>query len=117
MNIVLWIFQALLAFFSISGGSWKIFKQDQLPANITFFSSLAWTVIGAVEVLGAVGLLIPALSAWAASLLALDGLFLALVYGYYSRAFVATNPLVWALMQVVLAALVAYGRFSLKPLS
>jgi hypothetical protein len=75
------------------------------------------------EVLGAVLLIVPAAARWmpqlttlAAALLTLETAALAALYASYSLRLAATNPLVFAVPMGLMAAFVAYGRYSLSPL-
>lgn len=119
MNILLWVLQVFLAFFCLSGGGWKLsHKNDRpkyLPGNV-------WVFLGVLEVLCALGLIIPAaakivpvVTPWAALILTLEGLFLTALFGSKSTKFTKTNPMVYALLELVMAAFIAYGRFVLSP--
>jgi hypothetical protein len=119
MNILLWGAQIILALFALSGGSYKLFGFDAV-ASEPFYAALprwGWTALGAVEVTCALLLVIPPavhrrsrLPVLGAGTLALESLGLALVYGQYSTALTATNPLPWVVVIGGLAVLVAYGR-------
>lgn len=120
MNILLWVFQVLLAFFCLSGGYWKLSNRDKLPNTLP---GGAWALMGVLELLCALGLIVPAAAKIvpvatpaAALILALEGLFLAALYGSKNAKFSMANPMVYALLQLVLAVFVAYGRFVLSPI-
>ncbi|HTV20561.1 MAG TPA: DoxX family protein [Polyangiaceae bacterium] len=122
MNIVLWILQALLALLYLSGGAYKVFSFDELATQMLALPRAGWTLLGCIEIVGALLLIVPAAFQWkprltplAAGVLALETLGLAALYARYSLELAATNPMVWALVMGVLAAFVAYGRFSLRP--
>jgi hypothetical protein len=122
MNIFLWILQAALALLYLAGGTFKAFNPDDVAKQITAIPRGVWSAIGVFEVLGAVLLIVPLAARWmpaltplAAAGLALETLALAVVYALYSLKIAATNPLVWALPMGLLAAFVAYGRYSLSP--
>jgi hypothetical protein len=51
----------------------------------------------------------------AAAALALESLALAVLYARYSLALTAANPLVWVAVGALIAAFVAYGRYTLRP--
>ena len=88
MNVVLWVVASVLAVAFAGAGAMKLTRtKEQLQAN---GASMAWTedfsqgrirAIGAVEVLGAIGLVLPAALDIAPVLtpLAAAGLFLAMV--------------------------------------
>lgn len=117
LNIVLWVVQVLLAgMFGMAGGM-KLFNYQgaydrlpwvkDVPKNLTLF-------IGASELLGAIGLILPRLTnvlPWltplAAALLALDMLLAA---GFHVQR--KETP-VMNIVLLLVAAFIAYGRFVL----
>lgn len=121
MNVLLWILQSVLAFFCLAGGAYKIFAFDELakmPATAEL-SRVAWGTLGAFEIVCGVLLIIPAATKWkpiltpiAAAVLALESVALALMYAQHSLQLTATNPLTWVIAIAVMAAFVAYGRYS-----
>ncbi len=52
-----------------------------------------------------------------AAALALESPILALLYARYSLAVAATNPLVYVVVMGLIAALVANGRYAVRPLA
>jgi hypothetical protein len=122
MNTTLWIVQALLAFQAFAGGVFKLARYEDLaksPAGAAL-SRVTWGAIGAFELVCAVLLIVPMATGWmpgltpmAAVALVVESLALAAFYASYSRAFVATNPLVYVLGSAAVAALIAWGRFGL----
>jgi hypothetical protein len=126
MNILLWVVQVALAVLSFAGGAYKVFSFDELakmPATAAL-SRGGWGALGVFEMLCGVLLIVPAATKWrpvltphAAAALALESLVLAWVYSRYSLSLTATNPLVWVVVMALMAAFVAYGRYSLKPSS
>jgi uncharacterized membrane protein YphA (DoxX/SURF4 family) len=121
MSRVLWILQVLLACVFVFSGSFKLMLplevvQQQLPLPGAFIR-----FIGSVEVLGAIGLILPALLRIRPSLtpLAAAGLVIlmtgatvltpGLTGGEYAAA-------VLPLILGVLAAVVAYGRWRVAPI-
>lgn len=121
MNIVLWILQIGLAFMFFSGGAWKIFAYEQL-AKMPMGPALpraGWAAVGAVEIAGAVLLVLPralgmmpGLTPIGAGALALESLALSALYARYSLKPAATNPLVWSAVLALCAGVVAVGRMS-----
>lgn len=82
-----------------------------------------WQALGALEVVGAVFLIVPAALTWnpiltpiAAAVLSLETLAIAGRYAMKSVKFTAANPFAWALVLALLIAFVAFGRFVLAPL-
>ena len=112
MNIVLWVLQAVLAFFFVSGGAYKVFKVDTLAGHFRGFPPNAWRTLGVIEMVGAVLLLVPMLTVPAAAVLAVESLALAAAYARKSVKLVAANPFVWCFPMGLVAALIAYGRYA-----
>ncbi len=121
MNVVLWVVQAMLALLSLVGGMYKVFL-FQFDARIPSTSALpraGWAAVGVFEILCAVLLVVPAAVSWrplltplAAAALAAESLALAVMYARYSLALAATNPLVYVVPMGLMAAFVAYGRYT-----
>jgi uncharacterized membrane protein YphA (DoxX/SURF4 family) len=118
----LWVVQVLLAAAFLVSGATKLSQpKEKLVKNMAWvedFSRGAVRIIGALEVLGAIGLVLPALTGilpWLTPLAAL-GLVLtmigpALTHLRRSEYSVITVPAVL----LILAAFVAYGRFFVLP--
>lgn len=124
MNIFLWVLQVALAVLYFAGGSYKAFKFGELAKQMPGLSLGGWRTLGAIEMVGAVLLLIPAavtslpsLTALAAAALALETLALAGLYARYSLKLTASNPMVWGVAMGLIAAFVAYGRYTLFPMA
>ena len=122
MNVLLWVIQLALALLYFAGGSYKVFRFDELAGQMVALSRSQWGAIGVFEMVGAVLLVVPAAARWmpaltplAAAALALETLILAGLYARYSLQLSATNPMVWAAVMGLLAAFVAYGRYALRP--
>ena len=121
-NVILWILQIVLAWFCIAGGLYQIFKFDQLQAMAASMRELPqglWIFLGACSVVGGLGLLLPGaakvkpiLTAYAAAAVAVES---ALISGIYVH-FGDHAPLNFSLVMTVIAAVIAYGRFKLRPL-
>lgn len=122
MNVLLWILQSALAFLYLSGGAYKFIKFDELATQIDNVPPALFRAFGAVEVVGALLLIIPAATKWmpsltpiAAGVLAVETLGLAALYASRSLSIAVTNPLVWAAVMGLLVAFVAYGRYAISP--
>lgn len=119
MNILLWIVQALLALLSFAGGAYKIFGYAELakmPATAAL-SRGTWGALGAFEMACGVLLIVPTLAKWmpaltptAAVAIGLESLLLAVLYARHSMQLTASNPLVWVVLMILLAVIVAFGR-------
>jgi uncharacterized membrane protein YphA (DoxX/SURF4 family) len=120
MNIVLWVVAGLLAVVFLSAGAMKLAQsKDKLAAN----PNMVWTeqfspgvikAIGALEVLAAVGLILPAVLGIVPVLvpLAAVGLVLLMIGAALTHARRKENQAVAMNMGLlVLAAAVAVGRF------
>lgn len=120
MGIALWIAQGLLAAVFLMSGTMKLrtakvgLQKQMLWAED--FSQTQVRLIGLAELLGALGLVLPgllglypALTAWAAS-----GLALVMAGASYTHLRRKEPPVTIVLL--LLAAVVAYGRFVLLPL-
>jgi hypothetical protein len=117
MNIFLWIVQGIAALLYVPGGAFKIFKTDAMPGFTRRIPSGAWKVIGLVELLGGIALVvpgsmvgIPTLNGVAAAVLGLETLAIAAFYGRQSTKMMAANPFFWSVIQLVLVAIIAFGR-------
>jgi uncharacterized membrane protein YphA (DoxX/SURF4 family) len=118
MNIALWIIAGLLAVAFLASGAMKLIQpKEKLPAGwrwVDDFSAGSIKAIGALEVLAAVGLILPAALDIAPVLvpLAAVGLVLLMV-----GAFIAhvrrreAQGMVVTLVLLALAVFVAWGRF------
>jgi uncharacterized membrane protein YphA (DoxX/SURF4 family) len=122
MGIALWVIQGLLAVAFLGAGASKLSQpKEKLLKNMAWvedFSQPAVRLIGAAEVLGAIGVVLPALTGilpWLTPLAAL-GLVLLMVGAALThlRRKEYGNIAVNAVL-LVLAAFVAYGRFFVLP--
>lgn len=123
MNTVLWIAQILLALaFGISGVSKATQPREKLATNMAWvndFSATQVRIIGVLELLAAIGLILPALTGILPVLtpLAAVGLVLTMIgaaYTHYRRNEAKIIPV--NLVLLLIAAFVAYGRFVAVPL-
>ncbi len=124
MNIALWIVQILLAFlFLLTAGMKLLLSKEQLLERglhaIEGFSPITIRILGLLELLGAVGLILPALTGilpWLTPLAAV-GLALMMVGAFFANLKVHEyRPLVLNIVVFVMAVFVAYGRFLIVPL-
>ncbi|MEQ4210049.1 DoxX family protein [Actinopolymorpha sp. B9G3] len=119
MNIALWIIAALLAVTFLASGAVKLAQpKEKLVASgmgvLEGFSAGTIKAIGALEVLGAVGLILPAALSIAPVLvpLAAVGLALLMVGAFIPHARRReVQGIVMTLALFALAVLVAWGRF------
>ena len=121
MNLTLWIIAGLLAVAYLAGGGGKLIMPKKKIAAIgpsarwvEDFSAGSVKAIGALEVLGAVGLILPAATGIAPVLvpLAALGLVLIMVGAVITRLRRhEPKPMVADLAYLALAGFVAWGRF------
>ena len=121
MNIVLWILQVLLGVVFVLAGVMHGFRQEQAKQRMVWMqdvSSGVLTFIGTAEILGGIGLVLPALTnIWPVlTPLAAAGLAIIMILAaifHYRRG--ETSRIGVNLVLAALAAFVAYGRFVLVP--
>ena len=119
MNIVLWIIAGLLAVAFAGAGLMKLAQpKEKLAASgmgwTEQFSPAAVKAIGALEVLAAIGLILPAALDIAPILVpvAALGLIALMIGAALTHARRKENPMIGAnVLLLVLAAVVAWGRF------
>ena len=120
MNIALWIAQGLLAaVFLFAGGMKLVMPIDEMMKQMPI-PLPEWFVLftGVVEVLGAIGVILPWLLRIRPSLtpLAAAGLVIVMIGATaYTLAAGQVAPGLISLMVGILAAFVAYGRWRLTP--
>ncbi|MEO3869457.1 DoxX family protein [Nonomuraea sp. B12E4] len=118
MNVFLWIVQAILAALFVMSGVVKLLQPKEKLAGrypwVEDFSPATVRFIGVMEVLGAIGLILPAVTGIAAVLTpaAAAGLAIIMVLGAVThiRRKEAYGVVVTAVL-LVLTVLVAWGRF------
>jgi hypothetical protein len=100
----------------------KVFMFDKVSADVRSFGALpreAWMALGVLELVCAVGLIVPAALHWrpgltvlAAAVLALESLVFIGVHVKYREV----TPIVMSAVLGLLMAFIAYGRVVLKPI-
>ena len=122
MGIALWVSQGLLAAAFLASGATKLSQpKEKLLENMAWvedFSQGAVRIIGALEVLGALGIVVPALTGilpWLTPLAAL-GLVLTMIGAALTHLRRAEyGPIAVIAVLLILAAFVAYGRYFVLP--
>ncbi len=122
MNVLLWVLQVLAALLYGASGVMKVFMFDKASEGVPSFGALprqAWMTLGILELVCAVGLIVPAAFPWkpaltgvAATLLAIESLVFIWVHVQYHE--IPSIILSGALG--LLMAFIAYGRLVLKPI-
>ena len=113
-NITGWVLQILLGvFFVLLSGVPKLMGEAEVAANFERWGYPDWFLMltGVLELLGAIGLLIPMTAGWAASGLVLVMLGAAWTHISNNEGFMAVVPLSF----LALLAVVAYLRWPLRP--
>ena len=124
MHIVLWLVQILLALVFLMAGAMKVTRpREVLAENMAWvedFSQSQLRMIGALEILGALGLILPAVTGVLPGLAALAAVGLALTMAGAIIVHVRRKEYPNVIGNIVLLALVvflAYGRIFIEPLS
>ena len=125
MNIALWIVQGILALVFIMAGFMKISQpknalKEKGMSYVEDFTDRQVNLIGILEVLGAIGLILPALTGILPTLtpFAAVGLILTMIGAAVThlRRSGENQKIITNLVLLALALFVAYGRFVLVPL-
>jgi uncharacterized membrane protein YphA (DoxX/SURF4 family) len=122
MGIALWVVQVLVAAAFLMSGATKLSQpKEKLLKNwawVEDFSQRTVRIIGALEVLGAIGIVLPSLTGivpWLTPLAAL-GLVLTMITAALTHLRRAEyGPIAVNAVLLILAALVAYGRLFVLP--
>jgi uncharacterized membrane protein YphA (DoxX/SURF4 family) len=122
LNILLWVLQVLAALLYGASGVMKVFMFDKISAEVRSFGALpreVWTALGILELVCAVGLIVPGALHWrpaitfvAATVLAIESLVFIGVHVKYGEI----TPIVMSGVLGLLMAFIAYGRAVLKPI-
>ena len=123
MNTTLWVLQILGALLYLASGVMKVFMFDKVSADVPSFGALprnAWTALGVLELLCAVGLIIPDALHWhpqltvlAATVLAIEALIFVGVHVKYREM----TPIIMSVVLGIVMLFIAYGRSVLSPIA
>lgn len=114
MNIVLWVLQGVFAAWTITGALYMMNHYEELASMwaLTTLPSFAWTLLGILEILFALGLVVPGIlkkspritvfSAWGLTVIFLLGIIL---YSAYTG-----SGILWAVVPALVTAFIAYKR-------
>ena len=125
MNIALWVVQGLLALAFLMAGLMKVSrpKQQLYEAGMTYVEDLSegtTKIIGMLEIAGAIGLILPALTGILPILTPLAAVGLALTMIGAMLTHIRRNEYIPQLVVNAilggLAIFVIYGRFALEPI-
>ena len=122
MNALLWVLQVLAALVYGASGVMKVFLFDEVSEDVRSFDALpreAWMALGILELVCAVGLILPAAFHWrpaltvvAATVLAIESLVFIGVHARYREI----PPIIVSGVLGLLMAFIAYGRMVLSPI-
>lgn len=122
MNIVLWVLQIVGALLYLSSGVMKVFMFDKISHDVVSFGALpknAWMSLGILELVCALGLIVPDALRWhpsltvlAAAVLAIEALIFIGVHVKYRE----TTPIIMSAVLGLVMAFIAYGRTVLNPI-
>ena len=120
MNILLWVLQILLALHTVMGAVWKFFNSERTVSSLSAIPHGVWTSLSVIEVLCAIGLILPAISKRlgnaapiAATVIAAEMVLFCGVH-LYSRD-PNYGPMIYWLVVAAISGFIAYGRFVLRP--
>lgn len=121
MNILLWVLQVLLAAHTAIGAVWKFsHSAEQTMPSLGAIPNGAWLTMSVIELLCAVGLILPALgkspgflAPTAAIIIAAEMLLFCVLH--LSAGESGYGPIVYWLAVAAVCAFIACGRLALKP--
>lgn len=123
MNLLLWVLQTLAALLFLSSGVMKVFMFATISVDVPSFGALprpVWTVLGVIELVCAVGLIVPGVIHWrpkltvvAAAMLAVESLVFIWVHVQYREI----GTIAFSAVLGLVMAFIAYGRAVLSPLA
>jgi hypothetical protein len=121
MNVVLWVFQILLALHTAIGAVWKFSNSEQTVPSLSAIPHGVWLAMSVFELLCTLGLILPAfnkslaiLAPVAAACIAAEMLLFCGLHIYSGDA--SYSPMIYWLVVAAICAFIAYGRLVLKPL-
>ena len=121
MNVALWVLQVLLALHTVVGAIWKLANPPQSVPSLQAIPHGAWLALAAIELVCAFGLVLPAMNRkWAivapisAAVIAAEMLLFCVVH--LASGIADPTRLIYWLVTGALCALLAVGRFFVRPL-
>lgn len=122
-DVALWILQGLAACLYLASGVMKAFMLDEVSVGVASFGALpreVWMALGILELVCAVGLIVPSALRWrpkltvlAAAILAIETLVFVGVHVKYGE----TGPTIMSGLLGLVMAFIAYGRLVLRPIA
>lgn len=121
MNIVLWVLQVLLAAHTAIGAIWKFsHSAAQTMPSLGALPNGAWLAMAVIELLCALGLVLPALNKSLGPLAPLAAIVIAAEMLLFCVLHVSSGesnygPMIYWLVVAAICAFIAYGRFVPRP--
>ena len=117
MNILLWVLQILLALWNIIGGIYMVANYEIVAKEwaLNALPKPAWMALGVLQILFAIGLVLPGAVRVMPKLTPISAACLAVISILGMALYVAYTGfpgILWAVVPAILAAFVAYGRFA-----
>ena len=121
MNILLWVLQTLLAIHTAIGAVWKFSNPAQAMPSLSAIPAGIWLAMSLIELVCAVGLVLPAVYRPVGVLVPLAAIFIAAEMLLFCGLHLASGdrnfgPMVYWLVVAAICAFIAYGRYALNPL-
>jgi uncharacterized membrane protein YphA (DoxX/SURF4 family) len=122
VHIALWVLQILTALLYAASGVMKVFMFDKISQDVASFGALpreACMTLGIIELICAVGLIVPAALRWNPTLTVVAAVILAaesLVFIWVHVQYHETAPIIFSSVLGLVMAFIAYGRIFLKPI-
>lgn len=122
VHVTLWVLQILTALLYVASGVMKAFMFDQVSGDVPSFGALprnVWMALGILELVCAVGLIVPSALRWRPSLTVLAAAVLAvetLVFVGVHIKYREITPIIFSSLLGLTMALIAYGRAVLRPI-
>jgi hypothetical protein len=121
MNIALWVVQILLAAHTVIGAIWKFSNSEQAVPSLSALPHSVWLGLSGIELLCALGLVLPAISKGFSGLVPVAAIVIAAEMLLFCGLHLASGDpnhgqMIYWLVVAAVCAFVAYGRLVLKPL-
>lgn len=118
-NIFLWVLQVILAFWFITGGIYMTMNYQFLIHSglLKISPNFVWVLLGSLQILFAIGLVLPGLIKRFVKLIPISALSLSVIslLGIVIYVSYTGVGMLWGLIPAVMTAYVAYGRYRLQP--
>jgi len=115
MNVFLWALQVLLAFHTALGAAWKLSNSEQAVPTLSAIPHSVWLVLIALELLCAIGLVLPAFKKSLAILAPISATCIAIEMIAFSGIHICSGnttygPVIYWLVVAAIGLFIAYGR-------